>query len=54
VNNLGSKPKIRLTGALGNLLLFRSMGRGTRESLQRKIYRNLHSHHVNKPTKISR
>jgi hypothetical protein len=36
VNNSGSKLKIRLTGPLGNLLLFRSMGRGTRESKYRR------------------
>jgi hypothetical protein len=32
VNNFGSKLTIRLTGDLGNLLLFPSMGRGTCES----------------------
>jgi hypothetical protein len=32
VNNSGSKSKIRLVGALGNLLLFPSIGRETRES----------------------
>ena len=43
VNNSGSKLKIRLTGALGNLLLFPSMGRGTRESKYRRrkvVYNN--------------
>jgi hypothetical protein len=32
VNNSGSKLKLWQTGALGNLLLFLSMGRGTHES----------------------
>jgi hypothetical protein len=32
MSNSGSKLKIRLVGPLGNLLLFPSMGRGTRES----------------------
>ena len=42
VNNSCSKLKFRLTGALGNLLLFRSMGRGTRESTyaRRKVENN--------------
>jgi hypothetical protein len=42
VNNEGSTLKIRLTGALGNLLLFLSMGRGTRESKypRRKVVYN--------------
>jgi hypothetical protein len=31
-NNLDSKLKIRLTGRMGNLLLFPSMGHGPRES----------------------
>jgi hypothetical protein len=39
----GAKLKIRQTGALGNLLLFPSMGRGTRESKYRRrkvVYNN--------------
>jgi hypothetical protein len=42
VNNSGSKLKIRLTGPLGNLLLFPSMGRETCESTypRRKVVNN--------------
>ena len=36
VSNSGSKSKFQLVGPLGNLLLFRSMGRGTRESKYRR------------------
>jgi hypothetical protein len=38
VNHSGSKLTIRKTGALGNLLLLPSMGRGTCESKYRRRF----------------